>query len=93
MDLWEPGGVNWENQKERFIPMKRKFGQRKVQVMKVMIARTNFTYFIVLTDVTPEPMKHFFFLIQKIWIIHVCQKNEISFQGHQKMQDWGYFIH
>lgn len=49
MDLWEPGGVNWENQKERFILVKRKFGQRKVQVMKVMIAMTNFTYFIVLT--------------------------------------------
>ena len=37
--------VNWENQKGIFTLMERKFGKRKVQVIQVMIAMTNFTYF------------------------------------------------
>lgn len=41
--------------------MKRKFRQMRVQFVKVMIPMTNFTYFILLTDVVPEPMKIFFF--------------------------------
>lgn len=53
---WE--GVNWESLKETLTHLKRKFGQKRVQVRKVMKPMTNFTYFSILRDGCPWAQKY-----------------------------------